>query len=85
MTFDYSLPHKIVDGQPILLTQAEIDEIEAARLADEVAQPKRLIRQQILALESQVTQRRLREAVLGTDNGWLSDIESQIAALRSQL
>lgn len=40
---------------------------------------------QIAALEASVTQRRLREATLGTDNGWLAGIDSQIAALRSQL
>lgn len=41
--------------------------------------------EQIYSLERQITQRRIREAILGTDNGWLEDIESQIAALRSQL
>lgn len=40
---------------------------------------------QILALEAQVTQRRIREAVLGTDNGWLAELDAQIAALRAQL
>lgn len=39
----------------------------------------------ILALEAQVTPRRIREHALGTDNGWLEDIESQIEALRTQL
>lgn len=47
--------------------------------------PQAIIRAQIVALESQVTQRRLREAVLGLDNGWLADIDGQIAALRQQL
>lgn len=40
---------------------------------------------QILALEATVTQRRMRDALLGTDGGWLANIEQQIAALRAQL
>ena len=43
------------------------------------------IKEQIATLEAQVTERRYREAVLGTDNGWLADIDAQIAALRAQL
>ncbi len=38
----------------------------------------------ILDLESQQTPRRIREAVMGQDNGWLSDVDAQIAALRSE-
>ena len=40
---------------------------------------------QILNLEGQITTRRLREAVLGIDNGWLANIEAQIVVLRGQL
>ena len=40
---------------------------------------------QIIVLENEVTQRRLREAVLGTDNGWLAAKEAEIAAVRAQL
>lgn len=40
---------------------------------------------QINALESQQTPRRIREAALGDDNGWLENLDTQIAALRSQL
>jgi hypothetical protein len=40
---------------------------------------------QIISLESQITNRRIREAVLGMDNGWLEDINDQIEALRAQL
>lgn len=42
-------------------------------------------KQQIAALETTVTARRLREAVLGIDNGWLKNMNDQIAALRAQL
>lgn len=40
---------------------------------------------QIIALEATITPRRIREAVLGTDTGWLAEIEAHIAALRQQL
>jgi len=47
--------------------------------------PNAAIDAQILALESTVTQRRLREAAL-TEAGkaWLADLDAQIAALRVQ-
>lgn len=41
--------------------------------------------QQIIDLEAHITQRRIREAILGIDNGWLADIEEQIATLREGL
>lgn len=44
-----------------------------------------LIKFEILKLEYSITQRRLREAILGVDNGWLADVESKIAALREKL
>ncbi|MDB5802254.1 MAG: hypothetical protein JWL63_3193 [Rhodocyclales bacterium] len=43
------------------------------------------IQAQIIALESTVSQRRLREAVLGIDSGWLANLDSQIATLRGEL
>lgn len=47
--------------------------------------PNQIIKNQITTLEASITQRRQREAILGTDNGWLAGIEAQIAALRAQL
>lgn len=47
--------------------------------------PERDIRAEISALESTITPRRLREAVLGTDAGWMATLDAQIAALRAQL
>ena len=44
-----------------------------------------LIKRQIVVLESQQTPRRIREAALGIDNGWLAGIEAQIVVLRAQL
>lgn len=43
------------------------------------------IKSQIAALEGTVTARRIREAVLGIDNGWIAGINQQIADLRAQL
>lgn len=39
----------------------------------------------IAELESTITPRRLREAVLGTDNGWLAGVEGQLKKLRAAL
>ena len=47
--------------------------------------PKDAIVSQIAALEAQQTDRRVRDAIAGTDNGWLKNLETQIAALRAQL
>lgn len=70
-----------VDG----VTQEALDAALAAY--DHAAETaKREALQQIAALESQVTQRRLREAVLSLEGGaWLQSIETQIATLRSTL
>lgn len=40
---------------------------------------------QIAALEAQVTNRRIREAIRGAGKAWLDGIDDQITALRSQL
>ncbi len=47
--------------------------------------PRDLTLQQIAALERTVTPRRVREAVLGLDGGWLATINTQIVALRATL
>lgn len=44
-----------------------------------------LIKMQIAELESKVTDRRLREALLGIDDGWLLNINSQISELRDSI
>lgn len=40
---------------------------------------------QILELEASITPRRLRDAILGTDEGWLAGVEAQIETLRAAL
>jgi hypothetical protein len=47
--------------------------------------PSMAIIEQIAALESQVTDRRIREAVLGVDGGWLKEQDAKISALREHL
>ena len=44
-----------------------------------------LIQREIVALEGQQTLRRIREAALGIDSGWLKNLNDQIAILRNQL
>jgi hypothetical protein len=59
-------------------SQAQIDAAEAAA-------PDPAVVNQIAALEASITPRRIREAVLGTDGGWLANQEALIAAERSKL
>ena len=47
--------------------------------------PMELISAQIRLLESQQTDRRIREAVLGIDGGWLANLNAQIEELRAAL
>lgn len=76
---------KIVDGQTVLLTQAEIDAQAAQDAAWQAAQPRLTLIAQISTLEATQTPRRVREAVNGIDNGWLKKLDAQIATLRGQL
>lgn len=40
---------------------------------------------EIRTLEASITPRRIREAVLGMDDGWLASVDAEIAALRAKL
>jgi hypothetical protein len=68
--------------QEVDLTSQEI----AARAQDaqkwEIEKVKREKQQKIKDLEDKITNRRLREAILRVDNGWLLDIEDKINKLR---
>ena len=46
---------------------------------------KTAIIQKILGFESEITSRRIREAILGTDSDWLKNKEAEIASERSKL
>jgi hypothetical protein len=79
-SFKIDFKNKVVQVSNEILnyTQKEIEN-------QQTAIRKEKAKRDIMALESSITPRRTREAILGTDNGWLADIESQIETLRSQL
>lgn len=56
----------------------------ALTLPDHIA-VKNAILSQIYAIESSITSRRMREAMLGTDKGWLAAADEKIAELRKTL
>ena len=60
--------------ESIAYTEAELVEIATKNILAEVTR-----------LESQITPRRIREAVLGTDSGWLAAQEALIAIERAKL
>jgi len=76
------MPHAIINGEVVELTEAEVREWEATLPAPD---PNADIDAQILALEATVTNRRLREAAL-TEAGkaWLVEVDAQITTLRAQ-
>ena len=65
----------------------KLSDKDAAKLQADQNKPSAhdLIRLQIIALESQITPRRIREALLSGDHSFIESIESQIAVLRNQL
>ena len=79
---DINTPTKLVGDKRYLLTQAEIDDFLSKGAASDSAKQARKKYKDIAALEATITPRRIREAILGTDNGWLADIEQQIEVLR---
>lgn len=70
----------LIPSDFVLATEAQIQAIQNPQPTAEQA-----LKTQIAVLESSVTPRRIREAVLGIDNGWLADIDAQVSILRSQL
>jgi hypothetical protein len=83
MTFDFSRPHKMIDGLPVALSQVEIDEFSAAK---DTAAPRLAILAQIRAIEARATPRRVREAITSDDGKiWLAALDDEIAKLRSKL
>lgn len=79
-SFKIDFKNKVVEVSNEILnyTQKEIEN-------QQTAIRKEKAKRDIVALESSITPRRTREAILGTDNGWLADIESQIELLRLEL
>ncbi len=76
---------KTVNGIHYLLTDEEKAEAKARKDAWDAESTKRNALAEIARLESEITPRRTREAILGTDNGWLANQESLIATERNKL
>jgi hypothetical protein len=74
---------------PILLDEVKDADVfaEMARCEEEynAGSIRRRAINKIRYLEAQVSQRRLREAILGTDNGWLAAQENLIKIERNKL
>lgn len=79
------MTQKLVNGELVDLTPEEEAQREANYIADQAQIEANRVLNEILALESSITPRRTREAILGTDNGWLAAQDDAIAALRAQL
>lgn len=74
--------YSLLDGK---LTLTGEDLFRFYRVVDGayVKDPEQIARQKIIDIESSITPRRVREAVLGIDGGWLAARDAEIAALRS--
>lgn len=59
-------------GRPVLIDKAPQGKAEAAL-------------SKIREIELTITDRRIREAVLGLDTGWLAEVNAKIAALRGEM
>lgn len=76
---------KMVNGQLVDMTPQEIAAQEAMEAEWDGQRVRAQIIEQIQELELLETPRRISEAILGLDNGWLANNRTQIAALREQL
>ncbi len=76
---------KTINGIHYLLTAEEEEEIAQKELDWIGSSIERNTKAEILRLESQITPRRIREAVLGIDNGWLDTQDSLIIIERNKL
>jgi hypothetical protein len=82
--------HGGVNGAlPILYTLKELMIINEQQAIDKAEWDNgaivRKAQAKIVRLEGQVTQRRIRDAIVGTDNGWLISQEALIAIERARL
>lgn len=81
--------HDDMGGAAILCAGWPCDAIpvsdEEAELIRQANIPPLSIEQQIIILEATATPRRIREATLGIDQGWLAALDAQIASLRDRL
>tara|TARA_R100000306_G_C4342625_1_gene126027 strand:- start:370 stop:618 length:249 start_codon:yes stop_codon:yes gene_type:complete len=75
--------HKSVGGKLVALSESEIDECFAREVAWEADAIPRAAKAEIERLESEVTQRRLRDAY--ADPTWMNAQEAKIAVERAKL
>lgn len=78
-------PVKTKDGIHYLLTPADEAEIAEREAAGSAGAAARSALDKINKAEAQITVRRLREAILGKDNGWLVRQNELIIAERAKL
>lgn len=76
---------KMVNGELVDMTTQEIATQQAMEAEWEGQKARTQIIEQIQELELLETPRRISEAILGLDNGWLANNRAQIALLREQL
>lgn len=76
---------KLVNGELVNMSQEEVATQLAQEAEWEGQRERAQIIEQIKELELLETPRRISEAILGLDNGWLSNNRSHITALREQL
>lgn len=70
--------HLLPQGS-VQITDEEAEVIRAANI-----KPPTVL-EQIAQIESTITQRRIREAALGIDGGWLAQKDAEIAELRKSI
>ena len=78
-------PVKTINGVHYLLSDTDTAEIAARESAWQAGATVRADLTEIARLEAQITKRREREAILGTDNGWLAAQEALLATERAKL
>jgi len=76
---------KMVNGELVDMIPQEIAAQQVMEAEWDGQRARAQIIEQIQELELLETPRRISEAILGLDNGWLANNRAQIAALREQL
>lgn len=77
--------YAVVTGEVLFDETPTSEQLAAAFPSYDTAENNEILKSQIATLEAQVTNRRIREAAIGSDSGWLENLNSQIVALRAEL
>lgn len=77
----------VVRGEAVEYLDYDAPPLDDAAIAAELERlrTRHQILSEIQMLEAQQTPRRMREAALGTDGGWLATLDQEINALRDRL